>query len=95
MRRRARNASEVIVGVRHGHIRVLPDSRVGSAPGSAGALYTVEPTGDVTFVHVKLGTAFVVASTTEPFRGTADQPVRVDFDQQHLYLFDRETQQAL
>jgi hypothetical protein len=44
---------------------------------------------------VQLGASFLVASTTEAFRGTADQPVRVEFDQQHLYLFDRETQQAL
>jgi multiple sugar transport system ATP-binding protein len=89
---KARNSREVIVGVRHGHIRVLPES---AADGLPGRLYTVEPTGDVTFVHVKLGSASIVASTTEPFRGTADQPVRVEFDQQHLYLFDRETQQAL
>jgi multiple sugar transport system ATP-binding protein len=89
---RARNAREVIVGVRHGHVRVLPET---AAEGLPGRLYTVEPTGDVTFVHVQLGDAFLVASTTEPFRRATDQPVRVDFDQQRLYLFDRETQQAL
>ena len=89
---KARNTREVVVGVRHGHVRVRPET---AAEGLPGRLYTVEPTGDVTFVHVQLGASFLVASTTEPFRGTADQPVRVDFDQQHLYLFDRETQQAL
>ena len=66
-----------------------------AAEGLPGRLYTVEPTGDITFVHVQLGSAFLVASTTESFRGTPDQPVRVELDQQHLYLFDRETQQAL
>jgi len=89
---KARNTREVIVGVRHGHVRVLPDS---AGAGLPGRLYTVEPTGDITFVHVQLGTAFLVASTTEPFRGAVDQPVRIEFDQEHLYLFDRETQQAL
>src|SRR6266700_4915413 len=61
---KARNTREVIVGVRHGHVRVLPDS---AGAGLPGRLYTVEPTGDITFVHVQLGTAFLVASTTEPF----------------------------
>ncbi len=89
---RAGAARDVVVGVRHGHVRVRSDGAGGGLPGR---LYTVEPTGDITFVHVQLGTAFLVASTTEPFRGAADQPVRVDFDQEHLYLFDRETQQAL
>ncbi|MDQ6673090.1 MAG: sn-glycerol-3-phosphate ABC transporter ATP-binding protein UgpC [Chloroflexota bacterium] len=90
---KARNAQEVIVGVRHGHVRVVPDD--GSGGGLPGRLYTVEPTGDITFVHVQLGAAFLVASTTEAFSGTTDQPVRVEFDQQHLYLFDLATQQAL
>jgi multiple sugar transport system ATP-binding protein len=89
---KARNARDVIIGVRHGHVRVLPET---ATEGLAGRLYTVEPTGDVTFIHVHLGSAYLVASTTEPFRGAPDQPVRVDFDQQYLYLFDRETQQAL
>ncbi|MGI9149577.1 MAG: ABC transporter ATP-binding protein [Chloroflexota bacterium] len=89
---KARNARDVVVGVRHGHLRVFPES---ATEGLPARLYTVEPTGDITFVHVQLGTAFLVASTTEPFHGTADQPVRVEFDQEHLYLFDRETQQAL
>jgi multiple sugar transport system ATP-binding protein len=89
---KVRATREVIVGVRHGHVRVLPEGADGGLPGR---LYTVEPTGDITFVHVHLGSAYLVASTTEPFRGAADQPVRVEFDQAHLYLFDRETQQAL
>ena len=29
------------------------------------------------------------------FRGTADQPIRLEFDQERLYLFDGTTEQAL
>jgi hypothetical protein len=36
-----------------------------------------------------------VASTTEPFLGVHDQPLRIEFHQQHLDLFDRETEQVL
>src|SRR5262249_25969381 len=47
---RARRSSDgrVVVGIRHGHLRVLPDA---AGNGLTGRLYTVEPTGDVTFVH--------------------------------------------
>ena len=83
---------EVIVGIRHGHVRVLPE---GSERGLPGRLYTVEPTGDLTFVHVYLGSHLLVASTTEHFRGAPDQPVRIELDQAHLYLFDRHSQLAL
>jgi multiple sugar transport system ATP-binding protein len=81
-----------VLGIRHGHPRVLPETATGGLPGR---LYTIEPTGDVTFVHFYVGNALLVASTTELFRGSPDQPLRIEFDQQHLYLFDRETEQAL
>ena len=41
------------------------------------------------------GTTLLVGSTTEAFHGTPDQAVRVEFDQSHLYLFDRDTQNSL
>jgi multiple sugar transport system ATP-binding protein len=92
--RRALSSSsgEVVIGIRHGHIDFLPES---ADSALLGRLYTVEPTGDVTFVHFYLGDSLLVASTTEPFHAAPDQSVRVAFDQQHLYVFDRETQQAL
>ncbi len=82
----------LILGVRHGHVRVLPES---SPNGLPAKIYTVEPTGDITYVHAQLGDQFLVASTSERFRGSADQPIRLEFDQDHLYLFDRATGQAL
>jgi len=92
--RRALSSStgQVVVGIRHGHIRVLPESATGGLPGR---LYTVEPTGDVTFVHFYLGNTLLVASTTEPFRASPDQSVRIELEQEHLYVFDRATEQAL
>jgi multiple sugar transport system ATP-binding protein len=84
--------SQVIVGVRHGHVRVLPETATSGLPAR---LYTVEPTGDITYVHARLGEHFLVASTSDRFRGVADQPIRLEFDQDHLYLFDRATGQAL
>jgi len=91
-RAHASTQGQVIVGIRHGHVRVLPGS---ADTGLPARLYTVEPTGDLTFVHFHLGGALLVASMVESFHGTHDQAIRVEFDQQHLYLFDQQTQQAL
>jgi multiple sugar transport system ATP-binding protein len=91
-RAKASSKGELILGVRHGHVRVLPATETDGLPGK---IYTVEPTGDVTYVHAQLGEHFVVASTTERFRGSTDEPIRLGFDQEHLYLFDRATGQAL
>jgi multiple sugar transport system ATP-binding protein len=55
----------------------------------------VEPTGDITYVHVYLGTAIVVVSVAPDMRLAPDDPVWIGFDQQKLHLFDAATQQAL
>jgi multiple sugar transport system ATP-binding protein len=91
-RAKASQNGEVILGIRHGHLRVLPET---APTGLPARIYTVEPTGDVTFVHVHLGNHLLVASTTDHVRGTPDQPVKVELDQDHLYLFDRQSQLAL
>jgi multiple sugar transport system ATP-binding protein len=92
-RAKSSQAGQVILGVRHGHMKILTDTAGGD--GLPGKIYTVEPTGDLTYVHAQLGEHFVVASTTDRFRGTADQPVRLGIDQEHLYLFDATTGKAL
>jgi ABC-type sugar transport system ATPase subunit len=55
----------------------------------------VEPTGDLTFIHVWLGDQLVVASAPGSYRASADQPIRLEFDQDHLYLFDAQSKSAL
>src|SRR5438477_12823449 len=40
---------QVIVGARHANLKVLPES---AANGVPARIYTVEPTGDLTYVHV-------------------------------------------
>ena len=85
-------SGEVVLGVRHPSVRLYQEERPGAL---AARIYTVEPTGDVTFVHVKLGEHIIVASTTATFRADADDPVWMDFDQQQLHLFDKQTEAAL
>ena len=60
-----------------------------------GRVSPVEPTGDLTFVHVKLGEHLVVASTDPGFRAAPDAPIWITFEQEHLHLFDAGTEQRL
>jgi multiple sugar transport system ATP-binding protein len=92
--RRALSSStgQVIAGVRHGHIRLSLEPQAG---WMEGRVYTVEPTGDLTYVHLKLGSNLLVASTHADFRAAPDAPIWITFDQEHLHLFDAETEQLL
>ena len=92
--RRALSSStgQVIAGVRHGHIQLSLESQAG---WMEGRVYTVEPTGDLTYVHLKLGNALLVASTHADFRAAPDAPIWIMFDQEHLHLFDTQTEQLL
>jgi multiple sugar transport system ATP-binding protein len=82
----------VILGARHSAIRLHTQAIPGTIPSR---VYTVEPTGDITYVHVFLGSAIIIASVAPELRLAADDPVWIEFDQARLHLFDGVTQQAL
>ncbi len=83
----------VVVGARHSTISLVR----GTLPTGAvqGQIYAVEPTGDITFVHVRLGSELLVVSVATDFRLTPDEPIGILFDQDRLHLFDGESGQAL
>ncbi len=85
-------SASVVLGARHSTIRLHAAQVPGSAPGR---VYTVEPTGDVTFVQVYLGPDIVVVSLAPDITIRPDETVWVEFDQTRLHLFDGETQMAL
>jgi multiple sugar transport system ATP-binding protein len=91
-RRALASSGQVIAGIRHGHVQLALEPRPG---WMEGRVYTVEPTGDLTFVHVKLGEYLLVASADSGFRAAPDSPLWITFDQQHLHLFDAESEQLL
>jgi multiple sugar transport system ATP-binding protein len=84
--------TEIVLGARHGTI-ALHHEAVESA--IAGRVYTVEPTGDITYAFVTLGTATVVVSVAPSVVLAPDDPVWLSFDQDRLHLFDGRTQLAL
>jgi multiple sugar transport system ATP-binding protein len=83
---------KVTVGARHSTIRLTSEPGPGSVPG---LVYTVEPTGDVTFVHVRLGDDTIVVSVPPHVRLAPNDNVQIHFDQDKLHLFDGETGWAL
>ncbi len=91
-RRAASSTGDMILGIRHGHVRLYPEAHAGAIPAK---IYTVEPTGDFTFVHIRLGEQILVASTDAAYRAAPDQPVWIEFDQEQLHIFDAVTEQAL
>jgi multiple sugar transport system ATP-binding protein len=92
--RKAIAASErsVTLGARHSSIVLHAQEMAGTIPSR---VYTVEPTGDITYVHVFLGDASIIVSVPPETRLRADETVWIGFDQAKLHLFDGVTQQAL
>jgi multiple sugar transport system ATP-binding protein len=88
---RARTAG-LVLGARHSTIVLRTEPRAATIPGR---IYTVEPTGDVTYAHVQLGSAVLVVSVPASLRLAADDPVWLELDQNQLHLFDGQTQQSL
>jgi multiple sugar transport system ATP-binding protein len=55
----------------------------------------VEPTGDITYAHLFLGSSIIVASVRPDVRLRPDETVWIKFDQDGLHLFDGITEQAM
>jgi len=83
---------EVILGARHSTIALHKSPHPGAVPAR---VYTVEPTGDITFVQVYLGPSVVVVSLEPHVPIAADEPVWLQFDQARIHLFDGRSQLAL
>jgi multiple sugar transport system ATP-binding protein len=83
---------KVVLGARHSTIRLHKSLVDASVPAK---VYTVEPTGDVTFVQVFLSGAIVNISLPPTFDVEPDEQVWLEFDQSRMHLFDGETELAL
>jgi multiple sugar transport system ATP-binding protein len=92
--RKALNAttSKLVLGARHSTVKLHKQPVPGAVPGK---VYTVEPTGDVTFAQVFLGAAVVIVSLEPHIAIRPDEQVFIEFDQNKIHLFDGDTQMAL
>jgi multiple sugar transport system ATP-binding protein len=88
----AASSSKLVLGARHSTVKLHKSAVPGSVPGK---VYTVEPTGDVTFAQVFVSGAVVNVSLEPSVAIKPDEPVFIEFDQERLHLFDGETTMAL
>jgi multiple sugar transport system ATP-binding protein len=63
------------------------DCRIGGDT-MQGLVYGVEPTGDVTYLTVMVGTKQVEVKAAREFRADIDTPISISFDASRLYFFD-------
>ncbi len=89
---RRSSSNKVVVGARHSTINLLREQHDGAIPAR---IYTVEPTGDITYAHVNLGGTSTVVSVPAGTRLHPDDRIWLEFDQEQLHLFDGETGKSL
>ena len=89
---RKAKTSKIVLGARHSTIRLHQQEAPNAVPSK---VYTVEPTGDITFAQLYLGDAIIIVSVEPSVRLKPDQPVWIEFDQARMHLFDGETKMAL
>ena len=65
------------------------DCRVGGEEVE-GLVYGVEPTGDMTYLTVVCGGRSIEVKAERSFRAPIDSPIRIGFDADRLYFFDRD-----
>jgi multiple sugar transport system ATP-binding protein len=85
-------SNKIVLGARHSAIKLSTAMFPDAVPAKA---YTVEPTGDVTYVQAMLSGAVVTISVPPDVAVEADQPIWLEFDQQRMHVFDGVTQKAL
>ncbi len=82
----------IIIGARPANLILSREEHPGMIPGS---VYTVEPTGDTTFVHITIGDQIYVAITDPFFRAEPDDPIWVDLEDSRIHIFDEATEEVL
>jgi multiple sugar transport system ATP-binding protein len=82
----------VIIGARPANLILSREEKPGMIPG---LIYTVEPTGDATFVHISIGEQTYVAVTDPFFQADPDDPIWVDLEDERIHLFDEDTEEVL
>jgi len=81
---------KVTLGVRPEDCHVTPE-----APNMTGTVYGVEPTGDMTFLTMRVGEHLIEVKADREYRRALDLPETVAFDRKRLYFFDTKGGQRL
>ena len=88
----AASSKKIVLGARHSTIKLRKSAMPGAVPAKA---YTVEPTGDITFVQAFLSGAIVNISVPPTVPVAPDEQIWLEFDQDRMHLFDGQSEMAL
>ncbi|WP_413989339.1 ABC transporter ATP-binding protein [Labrys okinawensis] len=92
--RKAQGSSngKAVLGARHSTLKLHRMALPGAVPGK---VYSVEPTGDVTFAQIVVDAEMVNISLDPSVVIQPDEAVWIEFDQDRMHLFDGQTTMAL
>jgi len=86
------DASELIVGCRPSHVELSTDA---NGEGFPAQVYTIEPTGEATFVHLRVGGITLIATVSAESPIRVNDRVRVRFPGEYLHVFDAKTERSI
>jgi len=86
------SSAQVVLGARHSTLKLHKSQAPNTVPGK---VYTVEPTGDVTFAQVFVSGEVLNISLEPSVIIRPDDQVWIEFDQERMHLFDGKTTMAL
>jgi multiple sugar transport system ATP-binding protein len=89
---RIRGTTDLVVGCRPGDVKVTHEP---SEAGFKAAIHTVEPTGDLTYLHLRVGGSLLIATVSPFFEAAMDDDVWLTFDDDRLHLFDATSETLL
>lgn len=84
--------TDLIVGCRPSQVQLSTDP---NARGFPAQVYTIEPTGEVTFVHLRIGKLVLVAMVSPQSPITVNDRMQVHFPGEWLHLFDAKTERSI
>ena len=88
----ARVNADVVVGCRP------PDCVITHEPSDTGftaSIHTVEPTGDITYLHLRAGNSMLIATVSPTFPAKVDDHVWVTFSEDKMHLFDGSSERRI
>jgi multiple sugar transport system ATP-binding protein len=85
----------LILGIRPCHIDILAESTVLDGREIRGKVFLVEPLGDSNIVHVKMNENLLLIETITAFEKKEGDDVLIRFQEEHLHLFDKESEEAI
>jgi len=81
--------NEVILGVRPEDIEVSHDGNI------KGEVYSIELTGDSTYVAVELGEDLLIAKTKNEYKTSIGSPISFSMNRNKTYFFDSESENRI